>query len=65
MSTKLKFIAALIVFAALVSNDSSFERWLRSTWHLPDLPILPLISLGAAGCLCLMLFLRNRVKKRG
>jgi len=56
-------IAALIVFAALLSNDSSFERWLRSLWQLPDLPILPLVSLGAAGVLCLSLFLKNRLKK--
>jgi len=55
-------IAALIVFAALLSNDSSFERWLQSAWDLPDLPILPLISLGAAGALCLVLYQRNRAK---
>lgn len=56
-------IAALIVFAALLGNESDFERWIRSSLHLPNLPILPMISLAAAGCLWLRLVLRNRLKK--
>ncbi len=56
-------IAALIVFAALLSNESDLERWLRTFIHLPRLPILSLISLAGAGFLLLSLALRNRGKK--
>ncbi len=58
-------IAALIVFAASVSNESAFERWLRSAFHLPFVPILSIISLSIAGYLWLRLYLRNRPKKTG
>jgi len=64
MNTAYGFIiAALIVFAALLSNESDFERWIRSSLHLPNLPVLPMISLAVAGCLWLRLVLKNRLKK--
>ncbi len=56
-------IAALIVFAASLSNESAFEAWLKTVLHLPVVPILPLISLVAAGYLWLRLYLRTRQKK--
>lgn len=42
-------IAALVVFAPSVSNESAFERWLKSVFHLPIVPILSIVSLAAAG----------------
>jgi len=56
-------IAALILCAALLSNESELERWVRSFFHLPALPLLSLASLAGAVCLWLRLVLRNRVKK--
>ena len=56
-------IAALVVFAASVSNESAFEMWLKGVLHLPILPILSIFSLAAAGYLWLRLYLRNRPKK--
>ncbi len=56
-------IAALILFAALLSNESDLERWMRSFLHLPRLPILSLASLAGAACLGLGLVLRNCLKK--
>jgi ubiquinone biosynthesis protein len=56
-------IAALIVFAASVSNESAFETWLKTFIHLPLVPVLPLLSLTVAGYLWLRLYLRNRLKK--
>ena len=56
-------IAALIVFAASVSNESAFEIWLKTVFHLPLVPVLPLLSLATAGYLWLRLYLRNRLKK--
>ena len=56
-------IAALVVFAASVSNESAFEMWLKGVLHLPILPILSIVSLAAAGYLWLRLYLRNRPKK--
>ncbi len=56
-------IAALVVFAATVSNESAFERWLRDVIHLPIAPILSIVSLLAAAYLWLRLYLRNRPKK--
>ncbi len=56
-------ISALIVFAALMSNKSVFEKWLLSFLHLPELPILPLMSLACAALLGVRMTLRNRVKK--
>jgi hypothetical protein len=56
-------IAALIVFAATVSNESAFERWLKGLFHLPVIPVLSLVSLGIAGYLWLRLYLRNRIRK--
>ncbi len=55
-------IAALILFAAFVSNESDLERWLRSWLHLPRLPILSLAGLAGAACLLLGLVLRNLKK---
>ena len=56
-------IAALILFAALLSNESDLERWLRSCLHLPRLPILSLAGLAGAACLLMSLVLRNRFAK--
>jgi ubiquinone biosynthesis protein len=56
-------IAALIVFAASSANGSEFERWLRAFLHVPVAPLLPLLSLGAAGYLWVRLYIRNRHKK--
>jgi ubiquinone biosynthesis protein len=56
-------IAALIVFAASVSNESAFEAWLKTVLYLPFVPLLPLIGLVVAGYLWLRLYLRNRIKK--
>jgi ubiquinone biosynthesis protein len=53
-------IAALIVFAGLVSNGSELERWLRSVLPLPSWPFLSLASLGAAVVLMVNLVFRNR-----
>ncbi len=58
-------IAALIVFAAAVSNESGFEKWLKTYVHLPVAPVLPLLSLAAAGYLWVRLYLRNRLRKNG
>ena len=57
-------IAALIVFAASVSNESAFETWLKNIFHLPVVPILSIVSLAVAGYLWLRLYLRNRPAKR-
>lgn len=57
-------IAALILFAALLSNESDFERWLRSCLHLPQQPILSLASLAGAAGLLVTLVLRNRIGTR-
>jgi ubiquinone biosynthesis protein len=58
-------IASLVVFAASVSNESAFEMWLKSIFHLPVMPILSIASLAAAVYLWLRLYLRNRPKKKG
>jgi ubiquinone biosynthesis protein len=56
-------IAALIVFSASLSNESSFEAWLKSKFNLPVMPLLSIVSLAVAGYLWLRLYLRNRIKK--
>lgn len=56
-------IAALIIFAATLSNVSEFERWLKVTFHLPVVPLLPILSLVVAAYLWIRLYLRNRPKK--
>ncbi len=56
-------IAALIVFAALVSNESALAKWLISTLHLPEFPILPLMSLVCAALLGVNMMLKNQGKK--
>jgi len=56
-------IAALVLCAAFLSNESDLERWVRSFFHLPALPLLSLVSLAGAACLWLRLVLRNRIKK--
>ncbi len=56
-------IAALVLFAASVSNESALERWLKNVFHLPIAPILSLISLAVAVYLWVRLYLRNRPKK--
>ncbi|MEJ2515543.1 MAG: AarF/UbiB family protein [Gammaproteobacteria bacterium] len=53
-------IAALIVFAATVSNSSAFEQWLSRMLHLPAAPILSIASLCFAAYLWIRLYLRNR-----
>jgi ubiquinone biosynthesis protein len=56
-------IAALIVFSASLSNESSFEAWLNSKFNLPIMPLLSIVSLVTAGYLWLRLYLRTRIKK--
>lgn len=56
-------IASLILGAALLSNESDLERWVRSFIALPALPLLPLACLAGAASLWLRLVLRNRLKK--
>ncbi|HAS55280.1 MAG TPA: hypothetical protein DCS42_14730 [Nitrospiraceae bacterium] len=56
-------IGALVLFAALVSNESDLERWLRSFISLPPLPVLSLASLAGAAFLWIGLAFRNRLKK--
>jgi len=56
-------IAALIMSAAFFRNESDLERWLKSLFPLPDLPILSLASLAGAAGLWLCLVLMNRLKK--
>jgi ubiquinone biosynthesis protein len=56
-------IASLIIFAATLSNESAFEKWLKATFHLPVVPLLPIISLAVAVYLWIRLYLRNRPKK--
>jgi ubiquinone biosynthesis protein len=56
-------IGSLVVFAASVSNESAFELWLKSVFHLPIMPLLSVGSLAVAGYLWLRLYLRNRIKK--
>ena len=53
-------IAALVLFAGIVSNESDLERWLRSHIDLPAWPILSLASLTAALFLLITLILKNR-----
>ena len=55
-------IAALIIFAAFLSNDTVFEDWLRTKLDLPEIPILPIVSLALAGYLSIRLYLRNRIR---
>ena len=56
-------ISALIIFAAALSNDTAFEQWLRSLLDLPEMPVLPIVSLALAGYALLRLYLRNRIKR--
>jgi hypothetical protein len=56
-------IAALILGAALLSNESDLERWVRSGIHLPGLPLLSLACLAGAVFLWLRLVLRTRLNK--
>lgn len=55
-------ISALIIFAAVLSNDTAFEQWLRTLLDLPNIPVLPIVSLTLAGYISLRLYLRNRIK---
>ena len=57
-------IAALIIFAAALSNDTVFGQWLGSIIHLSGIPVLPIVSLVLAGYLSVRLFLRNHIQKR-
>lgn len=57
-------IASLVVFAATLSNESAFERWLKGMLHLPVIPLLPILSLVVAGYLWFRLYRRNRPGKR-
>jgi len=57
-------ISALILFAALLGNESALDRGLRSLLPMPLVPLLPLASLAGAGCLWVSLMVRNRSKKR-
>ena len=56
-------IAALIVFAATVSNSSEFERWLSHVLHLPAAPLLSIVSLLIAAYLWVRLYLRSRPRR--
>ncbi len=53
-------IAALVVFSATASNETGFERWLKTVIPLPGLPVLSLASLMMAGILWVKLWWRNR-----
>jgi ubiquinone biosynthesis protein len=57
-------IAALILFAALLSNENDLDRGLRSLLPLPRVPLLSLAGLAGAGCLWASLLKRNRSKKK-
>jgi ubiquinone biosynthesis protein len=57
-------IAALIVFAATLSNTSQLEIWLSQKLHLPAAPILSLASLAIAGYLWVRLLARGRASRR-
>jgi ubiquinone biosynthesis protein len=57
-------IASLIIFAATLSNESAFEKWLKITFHLPVIPLLPITSLVVAMYLWIRLYLRNRPQKK-
>jgi hypothetical protein len=57
-------IAALIIFAAALSNDTVFGQWLGSIIHLSGIPVLPIVSLVLAGYLSVRLLLRNHIQKR-
>lgn len=57
-------IAALVVFAATVSNSSAFETWLSSVFHLPAAPVLSLFSLALAALLWVRLYFRNRSHRK-
>jgi predicted unusual protein kinase regulating ubiquinone biosynthesis (AarF/ABC1/UbiB family) len=56
-------IAALITAAAILSNESGFEKWLKAVLHLPNVPVLPILSLAVAGYLWLRHFRRSRTKR--
>ncbi len=56
-------IAALVVFAASLSNESAFEAWLKTALHLPVVPILPVLSMVVALSLWVRIYLRSRLKK--
>ncbi len=58
-------IAALLLFAAIVSNESDLERWLRLHIDLPAWPVLSLSSLAAALFLLITLLLKNRKRITG
>jgi predicted unusual protein kinase regulating ubiquinone biosynthesis (AarF/ABC1/UbiB family) len=53
-------IAALVIFAATVSNTSVLEQWLSRVLHLPAAPILSLSTLAFAAYLWIRLYVRNR-----
>lgn len=57
-------IGALIVFSATVSQETQFERWLRSVLHLPVAPLLSITSLALAAYFLTRLYLRNRISRR-
>jgi predicted unusual protein kinase regulating ubiquinone biosynthesis (AarF/ABC1/UbiB family) len=57
-------IGALILFAATVSHETAFERWLRSMLHLPVAPFLSMVSLALAAYFWLRLYFRNRTGRR-
>jgi ubiquinone biosynthesis protein len=57
-------IASLIVFAALVDNESLLGKWLTAIVHTPGLPLLPIISLTCAALLGIRMMVRNRGRKR-
>lgn len=56
-------IASLILCAALLSNESDLERWVKCFVPLPGLPLLSLACLAGAAFLWLRLAFRNRIKK--
>lgn len=57
-------IGALILFAATVSQETRFERWLQARLHLPVAPILAIASLLLAAYFWFRLYWRNRPARR-
>ncbi len=57
-------LGALIVFTAVVSNETDFEKWLKLALRLPDLPVLALLGLAGVTATGLVLALGGRRRGR-
>lgn len=59
-------LAGWIVFTAVVSNETAFEKWLKTVLSLPDIPVLALAGLaGIIGTGSAMLLGGRKRKKNG